>query len=78
MHGRVEREGSEGVDVEIPPLEFSFLSGEFCAGEFLVGRRCARSAQFLLSKAGGKLSRASMCTAKVERAGSESVGNGAS
>ena len=31
---------------EIPPLEFSTLLGELCAGEFLVGRRCARSAQF--------------------------------
>ena len=60
------------------PLEFSFLSGEVGAGEFLVGQRCARSAQFLLSKAGGKLSRASMCMTEIERDGSEGVGDGVS
>ena len=43
------------------PLEFSFLSGEVGAGEFLVGQRCARRVQFLLRKAKEKLSRASMC-----------------
>ena len=32
------------------PLEFSFLSGEVGAGEFLMGQRCARRVQVLLRK----------------------------
>ena len=62
-------------------MEFSFLSGEVGAGEFLVGQRCARRVQVLLRKVEKKLSRVSMCMAelsvKARRASTEARLDGA-